>query len=210
MEGQENRCAEPTAETGVSPEDRPDESVPCSKEQELEQGNGSDQVGRDTELSDVIAVKERQYEELAAQYLRLRADFDNFRRRTRQEMEQLAGRAAESLIRNLLPVLDNLDRALEAATSLDGGGSIAEGVKLVQRGLVETLAAEGLEELPGVGAPFDPRWHEAVEMQDNEAGGDSGEPIVVVAEYRKGYLLAGRVLRPAMVRVGPAPVENAD
>lgn len=159
------------------------------------------------DLEAALAARERQYEELATQYARLRADFDNYRRRRRQEMEDLSSRAAEGLIRNLLPVLDNLSRALEAAQTSGGNGGLTEGVRLVQRGLMEILAAEGLEELPGVGASFDPRWHEAVEAEHSESG---EEPVIVQVEYVKGYRLAGRVLRPAMVKVGPAPASEAE
>lgn len=143
---------------------------------------------------------ERQYEELAAQYVRLRADFDNYRRRSRQEVEDLSQRATEGLIRKLLPILDDLDRALEAASDSGSNAGLLEGVRMVQRALLDALGSEGLERVPGVGAPFDPRWHEAVARDES-----ADDELFVVAEFQKGYSLAGRLLRPAMVKVGPAP-----
>jgi molecular chaperone GrpE len=154
------------------------------------------------DLAADLAAKERQYEELATQYVRLRADFDNHRRRTRTELENMAERAAEKLVANLLPVLDNLDRALDATKMAADAGGLYAGVDMVRRGLIDTLAAEGLMEVPGVGADFDPNSHEAIDRSGDDA-------TCVLEVYRKGYKLAGRVLRPAMVKVGPAPVVDA-
>lgn len=195
---------ESTEETQDSAQDEQptgsDATATSAEENDMQAESAADEPERDWAAE--LAAKERQYEDVAAQYVRLRADFDNFRRRTRSEMEEMAGRASEKLITNLLPVLDNLDRALDAAKSSADAGGMYAGVDMVRRGLFEVLTAEGLSEVPGVGAPFDPHVHEAVDRNGDDA-------TCVVAVYRKGYRLAGRVLRPAMVKVGPAPTTDA-
>jgi molecular chaperone GrpE len=149
------------------------------------------------------AEQEQLITDLAAQLTRLRADFDNYRRRTRNEIEEITSRAGERLIANMLPVLDNLDRACNATEQGGNLDSIIAGIELVRRGLLDILAAEGLEEVPGVGAPFDPYIHEAVDRSGDETSH-------VMAVYQKGYRLAGRVLRAAMVKVGPEPAADSD
>lgn len=130
--------------------------------------------------------------------LRLMADFENFRRRTTAEMEGLQERVTAQVVVRFLPVLDNLQRALEAAkgTHLPADG-LREGVELTVRQFTQLLTALGVSAVPGVGAPFDPNVHEAVGAV--EAPGHAGEVMEVL---QNGYLLGGRVLRAAMVRVG--------
>lgn len=158
-------------------------------------------AGNEPDLAEKLAQKSQQFDDLTVQYTRLRADFDNYRRRTRLEIEEITGRANEKLIERLLPVLDNLDRACAAANATDNETSMRAGLELVQRGLMDLLVSEGLEEVPGVGALFDPYVHEAVDR-----AGDN--PTHVIAVYQKGYKLLGKVLRAAMVKVGPEPVAD--
>lgn len=135
-----------------------------------------------------------QVQDLRDQLLRARADFENYRRRTRQEMEDLRNFATRQLLADLLPVADNFDRALGAMT---GQAEVREGVEMVYRQLLALLAKHGVEAMETVGQAFDPKIHEAV-MQ--EPAGDR-EVGIVAEELQKGYLLHGRVLRPAMVKV---------
>ena len=128
-------------------------------------------------------------------YLRLAADFDNYRKRTAREHAELTQRANERLLNELLPVLDDLERALEAAAEHEEA-KLEEGVRLVHRQLADTLRREGLEEVPTDGM-FDPHVHEALLAQPVE-GRESGEIVDVV---QKGYRLGDRVLRPARVVV---------
>jgi len=128
---------------------------------------------------------------------RLQAEFDNYRKRVQREGEALRLRAAEAVVESLLPVVDSLGRALEAADRHEEGQIIA-GLRLVAEQLRGTLAAQGLDELdvrPGV--LFDPSFHEAVVMQESE----SGEEGTVLQVLERGYLLHGRLLRPAKVIV---------
>jgi molecular chaperone GrpE len=127
-------------------------------------------------------------------YLRLAADFDNYRKRTAREHAELSQRANERLLNELLPVLDDLERALEAAEAHEEA-KLEEGVALVARSLADILRKEGLEQVQTEGK-FDPHVHEALLSQPSEA-----EEGAVVEVIQKGYRLGDRVLRPARVVV---------
>lgn len=139
--------------------------------------------------------------------LRVTADFENFRKRTRKEQEKSAKFATESLLRDLLPVLDNFERALEHGLDDEAVKPFVEGVGMVHGLLLSTLEKVGLQGFSAVGKAFDPNHHEAVEQTF-----DPGfEPGAVAREYQMGYLLHDRLLRPAMVAVAmPPPTAPAD
>ena len=128
-------------------------------------------------------------------YLRLAADFDNYRKRVAREHADLTTRANERLVNELLPVLDDLERALEAAAEHEEA-KLEEGVKLVHRSLVALLERHGLSEIAAEGA-FDPHVHEALLTQP----ADSAAEGAVLQVLQKGYRLGDRVLRPARVIV---------
>jgi molecular chaperone GrpE len=156
-----------------------------------------------------IAAVERDAEELVArlvdaeskrdEYLRdlqrLAADFDNYRKRAARDQESLVARAHERLVKELLPILDDLERALNAADVHDDA-TVVDGVRLVQRALQAALEREGLAEIE-VDGPFDPHFHEALLAQP----GDGAEPGSVLQVVQKGYRLGDKVLRPARVVV---------
>jgi molecular chaperone GrpE len=154
----------------------------------------------------------RQLEEKQDRLLRALAEADNTRRRAQRDREDYVRYANESLIRDLIPVLDNLDRALEAARAGACGGagassaaSVVDGVELIQRELLKVLERAGATRYSAVGEPFDPNRHEAIaRVLSVEAA-----PNTVLSETVPGYLLNGRVLRPAMVAVAAAPDEDA-
>ena len=125
---------------------------------------------------------------------RVAADFENYRKRAARDQESLVARAAERLVRELLPVLDDLERALQAAEQHEEA-ELEEGVRLVHRQLADALRKEGLEEIPTEGK-FDPHLHEALLAQPAEA-----EEGTVIEVLQKGYRLGDRVLRPARVVV---------
>ncbi|MDD2420640.1 MAG: nucleotide exchange factor GrpE [Heliobacteriaceae bacterium] len=138
--------------------------------------------------------------ELAAfenRYARLQADFDNYKRRTRQEKEELARFAAEGVISNLLPVLDNFERAL-AVEKTEGIAGLYDGVEMIYRQLLAVLAQEGLQPMVSVGQEFDPNLHDAVTY--GEATAEFADDTVMT-EIKKGYLLKDKVIRHAIVRV---------
>ncbi|MDG5470865.1 nucleotide exchange factor GrpE [Jeotgalibacillus sp. ET6] len=136
-------------------------------------------------------------EEAENRYLRLRADFDNYRRRIQKEEEAKEKYRAQSLITNILPALDNFERALTIDSSDDSTGSLLKGMQMVHSSLLQALKEEGLEVIEAVGQPFDPNLHQAV-MQVSEEGVESN---TVVEEFQKGYRLKDRVIRPSMVKV---------
>lgn len=152
-------------------------------------------------LRDALEAKTREAEANHERYLRAMAEFDNARKRSAREREDLIKSANETLLRDLLPVLDNLDRALQAARADAGAASVTTGVELIQREMLRVLEKFGAVPFASVGSPFDPERHDAVARV-----AASGQPeMTVVSETARGYLLNGRVLRPAMVTVAMTP-----
>lgn len=137
----------------------------------------------------------QELQDVNTRLLRVTADFDNFRRRTRQEKEELGQYAAMKLIQEVLPVLDNFQLALAAETA--DAQSLKQGIEMVFRQFHSILEKEGVKSIEAVGQPFNPNYHEAV-MQVESGEYESG---IVVEELRKGYLLHDKVVRPAMVKV---------
>lgn len=144
-----------------------------------------------------IAELEGKLEEANNRYLRLQADFDNFRRRSRIELEASAKYRAQSLITDLLPAIDNFERAMKMEVDNDQAKSLLQGVDMVYRNLLDALKNEGVEVIETVGKEFDPHLHQAVMQTEDENFG----PNTVVEEFQKGYRLKDRVIRPAMVKV---------
>jgi molecular chaperone GrpE len=155
-------------------------------------------VTDETRQDEVEIVEEPEVEETPApddSYLRLAADFDNYRKRVAREHAELTKRANERLLSELLPVLDDLERALEAAEQHEEA-KLEQGVALVHRSLAALLTRHGLTPIETEGA-FDPHVHEALLAQP----GEGAEPGSVLQVLQKGYLLGDRVLRPARVIV---------
>ena len=132
---------------------------------------------------------------------RVQADFENYRKRAARDQERLVAHAHERLVRELLPVLDDLERALEAAERHEEA-TLVEGVTLVQKALRQALAREGLAEIPTEGA-FDPHVHEALLTQSSA----DAEPGSVLEVVQRGYRLGDKVVRPARVIVASEPSE---
>lgn len=147
----------------------------------------------------------RQLEEKQDRLLRALAEMDNMRRRAQREREEYVRYATEALLRDLIPVLDNLDRALEAARSTTDVARVVQGVELIRRELLRVLERAGLTRYSAVGQAFDPARHEATARVISL----DREPDTVVAEVVPGYLLHDRVLRPAQVAVAVAPDTDA-
>lgn len=134
-------------------------------------------------------------------YLRLAADFENFKRRTQRDRADLLNYGNESLIKDILPIVDNLERALEHVSGGDGAeseGGFLEGVKMILEQMKTILAKHGVEPIEAVGSDFDPNYHEAMLRID---GSDEYRDNQVVDEFEKGYVLNGRLLRPSKVSV---------
>ena len=144
------------------------------------------------EQVDELEVVRRERDEYLDALKRLKAEFDNYRKRVARDQHELAARAHERLVRELVPVLDDLERALEFAAAHEEA-QLEEGVSLVHRALADALAKEGLSEISTEGK-FDPHTQEALLSQPSEA-----EEGTVIQVLQKGYLLGDRVLRPARV-----------
>lgn len=145
--------------------------------------------------SEQIARLEAEKQESEERLKRLQADFENFRRRTRQEKEELAAVVTQGLLTDMLPLLDNFQRAMAAeAKDIE---SFKQGVEMIYKQFQDALAKNGLEAIDTTDAKFDPNFHQAVMLvQDPEKEDDT-----IAAELQKGYMAKGRVLRPSMVQV---------
>ncbi len=148
---------------------------------------------KDSELETLRAEVEEQQQRL----LRVQADFDNFRRRTQKEKEELGKYASAKLITELLPVIDNFERAIASGEQGADVTSYAKGVEMIFRQLEGVLGTEGLKAMESVGQPFNPEFHQAIMQVET----DEHEEGIVVEEVQKGYMLKDKVLRPAMVKV---------
>jgi molecular chaperone GrpE len=146
------------------------------------------------------AEVQRQRDEYYDMLLRKSAEFDNYRKRVERERQGLADAAAASILEELLPLVDDMERALKADAGSEGAEAYRRGVELIHRQLVETLRKRGVRPIEALGATFDPHYHMAVAHEAVE-GRSEGE---IIEEFRKGYMLGDRLLRPSMVKVAKA------
>jgi len=168
---------DPQAAAGIDPPDGP-------------AGAAADDVARLTEERD--ALRDR--------LLRTAAEFDNFRKRVERERREASERAAESILADLLPIVDDLERALAAEASDDAAQGYRRGVELIHRQVMDLLTRRGVKPIETAGRDFDPHLHQAVATESSPDHRE-GE---ILEELRRGYLLGERLLRPAMVKVAQA------
>lgn len=177
-------------------------------EEVTENQNGETEVNEETKAENTasgkgeakdakIAELEKKLQEADAKYLRLYADFDNYRRRVKLDTEAAQKYRAQSLVTNLLPALDNFERALKATPETEENNALLQGMNMVLNNILSALKEEGVEPIEAVGKEFDPHVHQAI-MQDSN---DEFESNYVVEEFQKGYKLKDRVIRPSMVKV---------
>ena len=140
---------------------------------------------------------QRQRDDYYDRLLRKTAEFDNYRKRTERDRQALTEAAAASIITELLPLVDDLERALKTEAGTDGADAYRRGVELIHKQLSEILRKRGVRAIDAVGADFDPHYHQAVTYEPAE-GRREGE---VIEEFRRGYMLGDRLLRPSMVKV---------
>lgn len=157
----------------------------------------SEQPKEVAEEVDELTLAKQQIEEEQDKLIRLRADFENYKRRVQLDKAADYKYRAQSVLTDILPVLDNFERALAVETTSEEAASLVKGVDMVYRTLLEAVKKEGLEAIEAEGVAFDPNFHQAV-MQEQD---DSKESGVVLQELQKGYKLKDRVLRPSMVKV---------
>ena len=156
-------------------------------------------------LEDELAASRAEAEKNWDLYLRQRAELENFRKRSQREKEDLARFANENLLRDLLPVLDNLERALDHARKEgETGKGLLEGVEMTLGQFQKLLEKFGVSAVDAMGEPFNPAWHEAMgQLESTEHA-----PNTVIQEMQKGYVLNERLLRPALVLIAKAPPVN--
>lgn len=162
-------------------------------------GSGASELPLEEQLEALHAEKEEQFRA----WQRTQADFVNYRRRIEQERVELLKSAEAGLIHDLLPVLDDLERAIVSLPSDLRGLTWVDGILLIERKLAAMLEQHGLRPIEAMGKEFDPNEHEAV-LRD----GEPGEATTVTGELQRGYRLHDRVLRPTLVKVGPASNSN--
>lgn len=142
-------------------------------------------------LTDTREEAEKNYD----LYMRTYAEMENIKKRGIKEREELAKYANESIIKEILPVIDNLDKAISHAQNDENSSALVEGLELTRDGLMKALEKAGLKEVEALGEPFDPNFHESVSQRID----DTVAPGHVIMELQKGYLLNGRLMRPSMV-----------
>jgi molecular chaperone GrpE len=157
------------------------------------------------ETDEVVVALQRERDTLKEQFLRAVADFDNYRKRIERERRELSEYAAADVLLDLLPIIDNFERALQASASAPGATAdkpaeseaFRRGVELIHKQMLDLLRKRGVTPIEALGADFDPNFHQAV-IHEPSAGHRDGE---VIEELQRGYLLGDRLLRPAMVKV---------
>ena len=175
------------AQAAEKPEDADKEALATEAEGDAE----SQEQQAANELEDL----KKQLSDGVERMKRLQADFENFRRRTRQEKEELSNMVVQDFIKELLPMLDNFDRAM-AAEATDAA-KFQQGVEMIYNQLAEVQKAKGLEKIDTTDAKFDPKFHQAVMRVENP----DLEDEAIAMELQKGYMVKGKVIRPAMVQV---------
>jgi molecular chaperone GrpE len=159
--------------------------------------NGTEDTAQSASAMGDPTELQRQRDDYYDQLLRKSAEFDNYRKRVDRERQTLADAAAAGMLEELLPLVDDLERALKVEPGAEANDAYRKGVELIHRQLLEILRKRGVRPLDALGADFDPYYHQAV-AHDPADGRREGE---VIEEFRRGYMLGDRLLRPSMVKV---------
>lgn len=182
-----------------------EENLPPGEEGAPEELTAAEAEEQGPSLEEELAASREEAQKNWDLYLRQRADLENFRKRSQRDKEELARFANESIIREFLPGLDNLERAVDHARQAGGGEGLLEGVEMTLGQFRRTLEKFGAVPFDSAGVPFDPSRHEAMGQLESA----EHPPNTVVQEMQKGYLLNDRLLRPALVMVAKSPAEKA-
>ena len=191
---------DPEAEKTIQDEGSPVEKSEKTDEKPLEKMTKSELLEKINELQE---ASEKNHD----LYLRSEAEIENIKKRNRKDKEEWVKYASETLIKEILPVMDNLEMAISHSQDENSIQALREGVELTLKGLRDVLGKSGLEEVKAEGEPFDPNYHHAVSEQADE----NVEPGIILQELQKGYVLKKRLIRPAMVIVSKgSPDGTAD
>lgn len=172
--------------------------------QQAAAGAGEDPAAVPTGPSadELLAAMTAERDKLRDQLLRSAADFDNYRKRARKDVEEAERRAKEDVLREVLTIVDNLERAVQASSAATDVAAVADGVRMVLKSFDDIANRIGIERVVTMGQKFDPSLHDAVQQVESV----EHEPGTVIAEVQGGYRLGARLLRPAIVVVAKAPL----
>ena len=185
--------------------EKPEDELSEGEDEEVifpEDEPGEEAEDEPTDLEKAHKERDRMREQL----LRIAADFDNFRKRSRKEIEEVRRRTVEDTLREVLPIVDNLERAADAMTGATEVSAVTDGVHMVLRGFEDIAGRLGLKRVPTVGHLFDPACHDAMQQEET----NEHAPGTIMAEVVPGYYLGERLLRPAMVVVAKPPTRAGD
>lgn len=180
-----------------NPTPAPAEGPPDSQNGVKSKESAAPPAASEAPPADPLEAAKAEAQKSRDQLLRLAADFDNYKKRSRREIADAVKISREDLLRDLLPVFDNLERASAHAGTTTDTKALADGISMVQRQFTDVLGKLGIERVASAGQPFDPAVHEAVQHLET----DEFAPGVVAMELQAGYRMADRVLRPALVVV---------
>jgi molecular chaperone GrpE len=170
----------------------------------VESSSGVDAAAQEPELAKLrqqLETKDKEAKDNYDRFLRQVAELDNFKKRTARERDEATRFATESLMKDMLPIVDNLERAVAHAKGGGNGKPLVEGVEMVLKALFDVLSKHGVDAISAMGQPFDPGKHEAMAQVESR----EHEPNTIVEEHHKGYTFQDRLLRPALVTVSKAP-----
>lgn len=186
----------------MSEEKQTAEQVEAAEQEEMTEQAASEEqheetVGQEVDLQHQIDELQGLLDEKENKLLRVQADFENYKRRSRLEMEAAQKYRSQNVVTEILPALDNFERALQVEAESEQTKSLLQGMEMVRRQLMDALEKEGVEAIEAVGQEFDPNLHQAVMQVEDENFGSN----IVIEELQKGYKLKDRVIRPSMVKV---------
>lgn len=155
---------------------------------------------REELLEEALQQQKQENEKYHDQYLRALAEVENMKKRLAREREEYIKYGNTAIIKKILPVIDDLNRALEAAQSTNDIESLSKGVEMITKRLIEVLNSEGIQEIESLGKEFDPQYHQALLVEHNEAPENT-----IIEEFQRGFILHDRVIRPSLVKVSGGP-----
>ncbi len=158
------------------------------------------------ELEKIIEEKDKEIKELNDKYLRLYAETENMRKRLEREKKEFLEYANEAVLKDLLPIIDNMERAIEHSEQNSNIEDFIKGIELTLNSFLKVLEKYGVKPVDALHKPFDPNFHEAMQVQET----DEFEPNTIVQQLQKGYTFKERLLRPALVIVSKKPVEQSE
>ena len=186
----------------MSEEKQTAEQVEAAEQEEMTEQAASEEqheetVGQEEDLQHQIDELQGLLDEKENKLLRVQADFENYKRRSRLEMEAAQKYRSQNVVTEILPALDNFERALQVEAESEQTKSLLQGMEMVRRQLIDALEKEGVEAIEAVGQEFEPNLHQAVMQVEDENFGSN----IVIEELQKGYKQKDRVIRPSMVKV---------